>query len=172
MKGLLKEFREFMDRGNVMDMAVGIIIGGAFTGLVQALISDIINPIITSMTGGTGDASGWSIAIPNSSQAIDFGAFVSAIINFVLIALVVFLLLRWYNKAKRLANETSKKLADKASEKFGIDLLADDGEKEPEKRVCPYCKQEIPDDATRCPHCTSVLPNATAAEAKAMAGSR
>ena len=176
MKGLLKEFREFMDRGNVMDMAIGIIIGGAFTTFVQALITDIINPIITAATGGTGEATGWSIAIPGSSQSVDFGAFISAIINFVLIALIVFLLMRSYNKAKKLADDASKKLADAAAKKLGdekskkLGLISDETEDaEPVVRICPYCKQEIPEGATRCPHCTSVLPNATADEVKAMA---
>lgn len=164
MRGFLKEFREFMDRGNVMDMAVGIIVGGAFTAIVQALIKDIINPIITAITGGTGDSTGWSIPIPGSTQAIDFGAFISAIINFVLIALIVFILMRWYNGAKEIADK-AKRMADRA---MGVEPV-DPGET-PVPRTCPYCGGTVSDEATRCPHCTSVLPNASAADVRAMRG--
>jgi large conductance mechanosensitive channel len=167
MRAFLREFREFIDQGNIMDMAVGIIIGGAFTTLVKDLISDIINPIITAATGGTGDTSGWSIAIPGSSQAVDFGAFVSALINFVLVALVVFLLLRSYNRAKKMAADAAAKAAALASEKLGVDVMPEE-EKGP--RTCPYCGQELADEAIRCPHCTSILPNATAEQVRAMEG--
>lgn len=158
-KGLFKEFREFLDQGNVMGMAVGIIIGGAFTALVTALITDVINPIITMATGGTGSASGLAIAIPGSDQVIDFGAFISAIINFVLIAFVVFMLVRSYNKAKATAEKVMRGRGD------GSDDV-------PVARTCPYCGEEIADDAVRCPHCTSILPNASAADVSAMDGTR
>ena len=167
MRAFLKEFREFIDQGNIMDMAVGIIIGGAFTTLVKDLISDIINPIITAATGGTGDASGWSIAIPGSNQTVDFGAFISALINFVLVALVVFLLLRSYNRAKKMASEAAARAAELASEKLGVDMRPEE-EKVP--RACPYCGQELSDEAIRCPHCTSILPNATSEQIRAMEG--
>lgn len=159
MKGFLGEFRAFMDRGNVMDMAVGVIIGGALTGLVTALIKYVVTPVIAAATGGVGGETGWSVTIPGSDQVVDFGAFLSAVIDFVLVAFVVFLLVRSYNRARDLASRAGRRLSGASGE---------DGE--PAARTCPYCRQEVPGDATRCPHCTSVLPNATAAEAEAMTG--
>lgn len=154
MKKFAKEFSDFINRGDMMDMAVGIIIGGAFTGIVNALIEFIINPLITAATGGQGKVSGLAIPIPGSEQAIDFGAFISAIINFLIIAFVVFLLMKSVNKAR----EASAKLMKKEKEEA------------PAPRTCPYCKSEVADGATRCPHCTSVLPNASEAEVAAMEG--
>ena len=89
MRKILEEFMEFIDKGDVMDMAVGIIIGGAFTGIVSALTDDIINPLITVVTGGNGTEVG-GLVVPGTR--IDFGALISAIINFLIIAAVVFLL--------------------------------------------------------------------------------
>ncbi|MEA5004771.1 MAG: large conductance mechanosensitive channel protein MscL [Christensenella sp.] len=137
-KGFIQEFKEFISRGSVMDLAVGIIIGGAFTAIVNALVENILNPIIGLATGGM-DFS--SLKIPLTADpagaAIQIGLFINAIINFLLIALVIFLLIKGLNK------------------------LSKKPEPEPEKaaRLCPYCKGEIADDATRCPHCTSVLPD-------------
>ena len=145
MKKFFKEFGEFINRGNIGDMAVGVIIGGGFTALVTALITYIINPLITAATGGTGNYSGLSIAIPGSDQAIDFGAFIGALINFLLTALVVFIILRLVKSAQTAAAALKK--AEKTEEKA--------------PRTCNYCKSEVADDALRCPHCTSVLPNAS-----------
>ena len=137
-KGLLQEFKEFISRGSVMDLAVGVIIGGAFTAIVNALVENILNPIIGLVTGGMMDFS--NLKIPLSADpagaAIQIGAFINAVINFLIIALVIFLLIK------------------------GLNSLSRKPEPEPEKapRLCPYCKGEIADDATRCPHCTSVLP--------------
>lgn len=157
MKKLAKEFSEFINRGDMMDMAVGIIIGGAFTSIVNALIEYIINPLITAATGGTGNVSGLAIPIPGSNQAIDFGAFISAIINFLIIALVVFALVKSVNSARDAAKHLAGKTDDPAA---------------PAPRTCPYCKQEIADNAVRCPHCTSVLPNASAKDVAAMDGTQ
>lgn len=138
-KGFLGEFKEFISRGSVMDLAVGVIIGGAFTAIVNALVENILNPVIGLVTGGMMDFS--KLKIPLSADpagaAIQIGAFINAVINFLLIALVIFLLIK------------------------GLNSLHKKPEPEPEKepRLCPYCKGEIADDATRCPHCTSVLPD-------------
>lgn len=156
MKKFAKEFSDFINRGDVMDMAVGIIIGGAFTGIVNALIEYIINPLITAVTGGQGKVSGLAIPIPGSEQAIDFGAFLSAIINFLIIAFVIFLLVKGVNKTREAAGE----------------LMGAQKEVAPTPRVCPYCKSEIAKDATRCPNCTSILPNATKADKAAMQGEK
>ena len=134
-KGLVAEFQEFINKGNVMDMAVGIIIGGAFTGIVTALTTSIINPFITFITGGGTDMTG-ALVVPGTQ--IDFGAFISAVINFLIIALVVFFLVKGVNSAK----ETAAKLTKKKEE-----------EEEAEAPKCPFCLEEVKEGATRCPHC-------------------
>ena len=138
MSKFASEFKEFIAQGNVMDMAVGIIIGGAFTAIVGSLVGDIIMPIIGAVMGGT-DFASLAITVGEGEHAanIGYGAFIQAIIDFLLIALVVFMLIRSLNKAKKAAGKV---------------------EEEAEARTCPFCKSEIADDATRCPHCTSELP--------------
>ncbi len=133
MKGFMKEFKEFISRGNVMDMAIGIIIGGAFTAIVTALVDSIIMPLITGIFGGL-SVKEWAFHIGKSTIAV--GALVQAIINFVLIALVLFSIIKAINKMKKKEEEA---------------------EEEPTTKECPFCKSEIPIEATRCPHCTSEL---------------
>lgn len=138
MKKFLGEFKEFINRGNVMDLAVAVIIGGAFTAIVTALTTNIINPFISFIAGGTlGELSG--LVVPGTE--IDFGAFISAVINFLIVALIVFLLVKAVNKAQ----EAADKLAGK--------------EKEEEKKppVCPFCLEEVKEGATRCPHCAGAF---------------
>ena len=138
MKSFIKEFKEFISKGNVMDMAVGVIIGGAFTAIVTSLVDDILMPLISILTGGL-DFSGLSIALGTGEGAATFnyGAFITAVINFLLIALVIFLIIKALNKF-------SKKQED-------------DKKEEPTTKICPHCKSEINIEATRCPHCTSEL---------------
>ena len=97
-KGLIGEFKEFINQGNAMDMAVGVIIGGAFTAIVNSLIDDIINPVISIVTGGGEVGQGLSIQI--GSAVINFGSLIGAIINFLLIALVVFVMVKSMNTMK------------------------------------------------------------------------
>ena len=97
-KGLIAEFKEFINQGNAMDMAVGVIIGGAFTAIVNSLIDDIINPVISIVTGGGEVGQGLSIHI--GSAVINFGSLIGAIINFLLIALVVFVMVKSMNTMK------------------------------------------------------------------------
>lgn len=97
-KGLIAEFKEFINQGNAMDMAVGVIIGGAFTAIVNSLINDIINPVISIVTGGGVVGQGLSIQI--GSAVINFGSLIGAIINFLLIALVVFVMVKSMNTMK------------------------------------------------------------------------
>ena len=97
-KGLIAEFKEFINQGNAMDMAVGVIIGGAFTAIVNSLIDDIINPVISIVTGGGEVGQGLSIQI--GSAVINFGSLIGAIINFLLIALVVFAIIKSMNTMK------------------------------------------------------------------------
>ena len=134
MKSFINEFKEFISRGNVMDMAVGIIIGGAFTAIVTSLVEDIITPII-GMIGGF-DFSSFVVTVNNSNIAI--GKFINAVINFLLIAFVLFSVIKAMNKAASIV----KKPAEEAA---------------PTTKMCPYCKSEIAIEATRCPHCTSQL---------------
>lgn len=139
-KGLVAEFQEFINKGNVMDMAVGIIIGGAFTAIVTALTTSIINPFITFITGGGTDMTG-ALVVPGTE--IDFGAFISACINFLIIALVVFFLVKAVNSAKEAAEKLTKKEEEEAAE-------------EPVP-TCPFCLEEVKEGATRCPHCAGAF---------------
>ena len=144
---IIEEFKEFINRGNVMDMAVGIIVGAAFTAIVTALTDNIINPLITLITGGHGTEIG-GLAIPvNDTTSIDFGAFISAIINFLIIAFVVFMLVKFINKVQTLGSTVSSKVTHKNGEEVV--------EKAP---VCPYCLEEVNVGATRCGHCAAELP--------------
>lgn len=137
MKALIREFKEFISRGNVMDMAVGVIIGGAFTAIVNSLVNDMLMPLLSLLTGGF-DFSGLCIALGEGENAatINYGSFISAIINFLLIALVIFLIIKAINKVSR-----------KKKEEAPV----------PTTKECPYCKEQIAIEATRCPHCTSKL---------------
>ena len=136
MKKLLKEFQEFINRGNVMDMAIGVIIGGAFTAIVTSLTDNIINPICG---GNVGEVSG--LVVPGTE--IDFGAFISAVINFLIVAAIVFAMVKALNKAQDLGN----KLAHKQPE-----------EEPAPAPVCPFCLEEVNPGATKCCHCGSELP--------------
>ena len=135
MKAFMKEFKEFISKGNVMDLAVGVIIGGAFQAIVGSLVNDIIMPLLGIITGGL-DFS--HLAITVGEAQILYGSFISAIINFLLMALVLFLVIKALNKAKSI---TAKPEEPKA----------------PTTKKCPYCQSDIPLAATRCPHCTSEL---------------
>lgn len=146
----MSEFREFIDRGNVMDMAVGVIIGGAFTSIVTSLTNNIINPIITLITGGHGTELGGLAIKVTDTVAIDFGAFISACINFLIIALIVFCLVKGFNKMRT----ASEKLVGKQQEEVA----------EPAAPTCPYCLEEVKPGATRCPHCGGTFDKPASAE--------
>ena len=139
MKKIFGEFKDFISRGNVMDMAVGVIIGGAFTAIVNSLVSDLLNPILGLITGGMMDFS--DLTIPLGGTSINYGAFLTAVINFLLVALVIFGITKMLNSLHR-----KKEQQEEQEEAL---------EKQP--RLCPYCRSEIAEDATRCPHCTSHL---------------
>ena len=136
MKKFIEEFKKFISRGNVMDMAVGIIIGGAFTGIVSSLVEDIINPLLGLFGGMNFDQYKLQLT---GEVTLNYGKFITAIINFLIMALVIFLLMKIMNKATSLV---AKKEEEPAA---------------PTTKKCPYCKSEIDIEATRCPHCTSVL---------------
>lgn len=140
MKKFLKEFREFISKGNVLDLAVGVIIGGAFSSVVKGLTDNIIQPLLNCIGGA--EVQGKIHLV--GDNYLDYGAFISAVINFVIMAFVIFVIVKIVNKAE----ETAIKLANKHKEETPV---------EPTVKVCPFCKSEIAIDATRCPHCTSVL---------------
>lgn len=135
---ILKEFKEFISRGNVMDMAVGIIIGGAFTGIVNSLVNDIINPLI-GMIGGT-DLTGYVLVLKDEAT-LNYGSFLTAIINFLIMAVVVFIMIKSINTMSKAFTRKKKEEVPAA----------------PTTKVCPFCKSEVNIEATRCPHCTSEL---------------
>ena len=149
MKKFFKEFRDFINRGNVVDMAVGVIIGAAFKAIVDSLVADLIMPVISLVTGGI-DFSNWFISLDGSTYAtlaaakeagaatLNYGTFLTAIINFLIMAFVIFLLVRGMNRVDSLRHRNDKPAA-------------------PTTKVCPYCKSEIAIEATKCPHCTSDL---------------
>lgn len=141
MKKFLQEFKTFALRGNVIDLAVGVIIGAAFQAIVKSLTDDIISPLI-GLFART-DFSEWVLRL--SGVEIRYGAFITAVINFVIMAFLIFLLVKGMNKLATLG----KKKAEEAEAAA------------PTTKVCPYCRSEIPIAATRCPHCTSVVGGAS-----------
>lgn len=148
---MFKEFKEFIMRGNVMDLAVGVIIGGAFTSIVDALTSCFIKPIL-GLIGGA-EVKG-TIPLGNSGQALDYGTFLTAVINFIIIAFVLFIMLKAINTANKKSKERLEALAAKVGKKGET---TEEVETEPETKLCKYCLTEISYKATRCPHCTSIL---------------
>lgn len=142
---IINEFKEFINRGNAMDMAIGVIIGGAFTGVVNSLVNDIFQPLLQSV-GGSPEIKGLVLYL--NGQEVNFGAFISAIISFLITALAVFAIVKALNKAAH--------IKELAAQKAGCAKEAEEAA-EPAPRACPFCKTEIADDATRCPNCTSKL---------------
>ena len=143
---MLKEFKEFAMRGNVMDLAIGIIIGGAFQKIVNSLVNDVIMPFISILTGKV-DFSNLSITIADIS--INYGTFITSIVNFIIIAFSVFLLVRYINKLNTKLNEIPTYEIDKKSKK----LI----KKKKVEEAKPFCYSEINIKASKCPNCTSVL---------------
>ncbi len=151
MKKILKEFKEFISRGNVLDMAVGVIIGAAFKAIIDSLVKDVITPAISLLTGKTDftnlflSLAGKSYAPLADAQAagaatLNYGNFISAVINFFIMAVVIFALVKTMNTLANLAHK-KKEEAPAA----------------PTTKVCPHCCTEIAIGATKCPNCTSDL---------------
>ena len=128
---MLKEFKNFAMRGNVIDLAVGVIIGGAFGKIVASLVGDIIMPLVGLAMGGISFA---DLAITVGDAVVKYGAFLQVVLDFIIIAFVIFLIVRAFNKSKKPAPAA-----------------------EPTTKDCPHCFTVIPIKATRCPHCTSQL---------------
>ncbi len=144
---MLKEFKKFALKGNMIDLAVGIIIGGAFNGIVNSLVNDIIMPLLGVFTNKinfnnlfiTLDGEKYtSLAEAEAADAavIKYGAFLSGVLNFLIMAFVVFLLVKWINKLKRPEQNQA-----------------------PTSKKCPHCFSDIHLQATKCPHCTGEISN-------------
>ena len=133
MKKFLEEFKAFALKGNVMDLAIGVIIGGAFQAIVASLVGDIITPIIGIFAST--DFSNMVVTL-NGSE-VRYGAFITAIINFLIMAFIIFCIVKGLNKI------TARKKVEE--------------EKEPTEKICPFCQSTISIKATRCPHCTSAI---------------
>lgn len=152
---MLKEFKEFAVKGNVVDMAVGIIIGSAFTGVVNSLVKDIIMPPIGLLTGGMNFDNQFLVlkagadgatqfnslqaAVDAGATVLKYGSFTTLVLNFIIVAFAVFLLVRAINQLRRKEQEKPTS---------------------PTEKNCPYCQSSIAIKATRCPHCTSELETA------------
>jgi large conductance mechanosensitive channel len=128
---MLKEFREFAMRGNVMDLAIAVIIGGAFGKIITSLVGDVLMPLIGLVLGGINFS---ELAITVGAAVVKWGAFVQSIIDFVIIAFVIFMLVRTMNRMKK-----------------------EEPAAAPTTKECPHCFSTIPIKATRCPNCTSQL---------------
>lgn len=136
MKKFMNEFKEFISRGNVMDMAVGIIIGGAFTSIVSSLVDDIINPILGLFGGMNFDQLKLNLL---GEVTLNYGKFISTVINFLIMALIVFTMMKVMNGFTEKLKHTEEVVEEKTT------------------KECPFCKSEIAIAATRCQHCTSKL---------------
>lgn len=149
MKKFFNEFKAFISKGNVMDMAVGVVIGAAFQGIIKSLVDDVIMPFISLVTGGV-DFSSWYVVLGDIPEGVEnniealkaagvatfsYGNFISAVIYFFILAFMVFLLVKVVAKVRDLG---PKKEAPA-----------------PTTKKCPYCCTDIDIKATRCPHCTS-----------------
>ena len=158
---MLKEFKEFALKGNIMDMAVGVVIGGAFQAIVNSLVSDIIMPLISVATGKV-DFSDMMITVGDAS--IKYGNFITAIVDFLIIAFSIFLVVRYINKLNKI-KELGGGLASKLDKNGRLIKNKKNKEEEvpaePETKVCPYCLTEVKYHAKRCPHCTSELSEET-----------
>lgn len=139
MKKFLEEFKKFALRGNVLDMAVGVIIGGAFTGIVTSLTANFINPLLNFVLSG---GQSWGFLADGTTTwtaSAAFAAFFTTVINFIITAFVLFCLIKGINALTSLGKKP-------------------EAPKAPTTKKCPFCLSEIPLAATRCPHCTSELP--------------
>jgi large conductance mechanosensitive channel len=155
MKKMLEEFKNFIARGNVMDLAIGVIIGGAFSTVVKSLVDNLLMPPLGLLLGNVDFSdlyvvlkgadtipTGATLQMARDAGAVvwAYGAFLSDIISFLLLALGVFFLIKAFDKLQRAAQKPEEVK-----------------EEAPTEKECPFCKKQIPVDATRCPYCTSTL---------------
>lgn len=148
-KGFIAEFKKFIMRGNVIDLAVGVIIGGAFQKIVNSLVNDVVMPLISLITGGV-DFNNWFFVLGEGDfttaadakaagvATLNYGTFIGTALDFLIMAFVIFVFIK-------IINTVSDKLKKEKPEEPAA----------PTTKVCPYCKSEIDIAATKCPHCTS-----------------
>ena len=134
MKKFIQEFKDFALRGNVMDLAVGVIIGGAFQAIINSLVNDILSPII----GLFAKTDFNNLVATVMGVDIKYGAFITNIINFIIMAFVIFMIIKTLNNLSNIGKK-------------------EEPEAEPTTKICPYCLSEIPIEAKKCAHCTSTL---------------
>lgn len=136
MKKFVQEFKEFAFKGNVVDMAVGVMVGSAFSSIVTSIVNDLVSPVIALITGSVNFSSlVIKLGEAEEAPAIAIGNFIQTVLNFFIIATCIFMIVKFINKLRKPAVEEPAAPA----------------------RQCPFCKSEIAEDATRCPHCTSQL---------------
>ena len=144
----IREFKDFISRGNVIDLAVGVIIGGAFSGIVTSLVTNIITPVITLITGKVAftdlfialdgkEYATLAAATEAGASTINYGLFIQGVIDFIITAFVIFLLVKGINKIRSIGKKGEAPAPA------------------PTTKICPFCKSEINIEATRCPNCTS-----------------
>ena len=150
---MLKEFKKFAMRGNIMDMAVGVVIGGAFQSIINSLVSDIIMPTVSIFTGKV-DFSDMMFTV--GSASIKYGNFITSIVNFLIIAFSIFIAITYINKFNQKMEKISHGQVEKITKKLGKSKK-EESIPEPTVKTCPHCYTEIPYKATKCPHCTSEL---------------
>jgi large conductance mechanosensitive channel len=150
MKKFFEEFKQFALKGNVMDLAVGVIIGAAFQNIVTALTGDFITPLIAAITGHTAEDGTVTIGgtFTINGAVFNYGDFLSAVLNFIIMAFILFLIIKGVNK---LMSVGKKPVAPGA----------------PTTKICPFCKSTIDIEAVKCPHCTSDIPEEKKEEEKA-----
>ena len=154
MKGFFGEFKKFIMRGNVIDLAIGVIIGGAFQAIVNSLVNDIVSPVLSLATKGVNFADKFIVltsdevtfaTVEAAKEAgyatLNYGGFITAVINFLIMAFVIFMLVKAINKI----SDIGKKKEEEAPAV-------------PATKTCPYCKSEISIEAVKCPNCTSDIP--------------
>ena len=157
--GLIQEFKTFIMRGNVMDLAVGVIIGAAFQSIVNSVVNDLVMPFVGLLTGGINFSDQFVVlkyaedaehiayksleaAKEAGATVFAYGSFITAVINFLILAVIIFLMVKGINRLQTLGHKKAEAVEEPAA---------------PTTKVCPFCKSEIAIDATRCPHCTSEL---------------
>ena len=152
MKGFFGEFKKFIMRGNVIDLAVGVIIGGAFQAIVNSLVNDIVSPVLSLATKGVNFADKFIVlttdevafaTVEAAKEAgyatLNYGGFITAVINFLIMAFVIFMLVKTINKVSEIGKKKEAEAAPTA----------------PTTKTCPYCQSEISIKAVKCPNCTS-----------------
>lgn len=157
MKKFFADFKAFISKGNIIDMAVGVVVGGAFSKIVSSLVADIINPLVGLATGKVALADMQLVLQPEvvdevtqtvtqAEIALKYGNFLQMVIDFLIIAFSIFVVLRIMMKAQETMNNLTKK-----------EEAVEEAPAAPTTKICPFCKTEIAIEATRCAHCTSEL---------------